>query len=77
MTADATRLAAELYRVALRIRRAEERIRELYAAGRMPGFIQVRAVLPDRRDGALIQRRRVSAADRARCSKLVSPPSGR
>lgn len=32
---------AELYRGILRIRRAEERIRDLYAAGRMPGFIHL------------------------------------
>ena len=31
-------LVAELYRTVLRIRRVEERIRDLYAAGRMPGF---------------------------------------
>jgi pyruvate dehydrogenase E1 component alpha subunit len=34
-------LARELYRVMLRIRRAEERIRDLYASGRMPGFIHL------------------------------------
>jgi pyruvate dehydrogenase E1 component alpha subunit len=56
---DAPRLAAELYRVALRIRRAEERVRDLYASGRMPGFIHLSigqeavaagACLPLRRD---------------------------
>jgi pyruvate dehydrogenase E1 component alpha subunit len=30
-----------LYQVALRVRRVEERIRDLYAAGRMPGFIHL------------------------------------
>lgn len=35
------RLLGELYRVGLRIRRVEERIRDLYAAGRMPGFIHL------------------------------------
>src|SRR5512145_2552641 len=34
-------LGAELYRTMLRIRRAEERIRDLYAIGRMPGFIHL------------------------------------
>ena len=34
-------LVRELYRVVLRIRRVEERIRDLYAAGRMPGFIHL------------------------------------
>ena len=34
-------LARELYRVVLRVRRAEERIRDLYAAGQMPGFIHL------------------------------------
>jgi pyruvate dehydrogenase E1 component alpha subunit len=34
-------LLADLYRSMLRIRRAEERIRDLYAAGRMPGFIHL------------------------------------
>jgi pyruvate dehydrogenase E1 component alpha subunit len=38
---DEPRLAADLYRTVLRIRRAEERIRDLYAAGRMPGFIHL------------------------------------
>jgi TPP-dependent pyruvate/acetoin dehydrogenase alpha subunit len=31
----------DLYRTMLRIRRVEERIRDLYAAGRMPGFIHL------------------------------------
>ena len=35
------RLVAELYRAALRIRRVEERVRDLYAAGRMPGFLHL------------------------------------
>ncbi len=35
------RLTADLYRTVLRIRRAEERIRDLYASGRMPGFIHL------------------------------------
>ena len=57
---DPARLAAELYRAALRIRRVAERIRDLYAAGRMPGFIHLSlgqagvaagACLPLRRDG--------------------------
>jgi pyruvate dehydrogenase E1 component alpha subunit len=52
-------LAARLYGMALRIRRAEERIRDLYASGRMPGFIHLSigqeaiaagACLPLRRD---------------------------
>ena len=34
-------LGAELYRVMLRIRRVEERVRDLYALGRMPGFIHL------------------------------------
>ncbi len=34
-------LARRLWRMALRIRRVEERIRDLYAAGRMPGFIHL------------------------------------
>jgi pyruvate dehydrogenase E1 component alpha subunit len=39
--APAAALLQRLYRVALLIRRAEERIRDLYAAGRMPGFIHL------------------------------------
>jgi acetoin:2,6-dichlorophenolindophenol oxidoreductase subunit alpha len=31
----------DLHRTMLRIRRVEERIRDLYAAGRMPGFIHL------------------------------------
>jgi pyruvate dehydrogenase E1 component alpha subunit len=34
-------LASALYRTMLRIRRVEERIRDLYAAGRLPGFIHL------------------------------------
>ncbi|HSE95043.1 MAG TPA: thiamine pyrophosphate-dependent dehydrogenase E1 component subunit alpha [Methylomirabilota bacterium] len=34
-------LLADLYRSVLRIRRTEERIRDLYATGRMPGFIHL------------------------------------
>jgi pyruvate dehydrogenase E1 component alpha subunit len=30
-----------LYQIALRVRRVEERVRDLYAAGRMPGFIHL------------------------------------
>ena len=55
-------LVRELYRVVLRIRRVEERIRDLYAAGRMPGFIHLSigqegvaagGCLPLRRDDAV------------------------
>ena len=54
--------ARELYRVMLRVRRAEERIRDLYASGRMPGFIHLSigqeavaagACAPLRRDDAV------------------------
>ena len=34
-------LCRELYRAVLRVRRVEERVRDLYAAGRMPGFIHL------------------------------------
>ena len=35
------RLGQALYRTMLRIRRAEERVRDLYAAGHLPGFIHL------------------------------------
>jgi pyruvate dehydrogenase E1 component alpha subunit len=34
-------LLRELYRLSLLVRRAEERIRDLYATGRMPGFVHL------------------------------------
>ena len=34
-------LLLQMYATMLRIRRAEERARELYAAGRIPGFIHL------------------------------------
>lgn len=58
----APRLVADLYRTSLLIRRAEERIRDLYALGRMPGFIHLSigqeavaagACAPLRRDDAV------------------------
>jgi pyruvate dehydrogenase E1 component alpha subunit len=41
VSATSSSLLTDLYRGVLRVRRAEERIRDLYAAGQMPGFIHL------------------------------------